>query len=197
MERRFTPQEKKQNRYDRDHVMRGWNTGTKYRKKLRLKKDLAERSLRRGLTVATHTMLRDAESDAPRSAKPRRVDAGPPSSVRDLIEHRLGRRAASHGAKAERRARNADWYVGVVEYWLKEIVRRRKLDDIGRLRDLRALVRSEVNDRVTDSQLAEFFRQHPAWMTKLRAWRQELWSREPTRRSPRRRQRKVRPVSDP
>jgi hypothetical protein len=47
VKRRLIPQEKKANRYDRDHVTLGWKTGTKWRKKWREKEVLAERAYRR------------------------------------------------------------------------------------------------------------------------------------------------------
>jgi hypothetical protein len=178
MERRFTPQEKKRNRYDRDHVTLGWKTGTKYRKKRRLKKALAERSLRRGLSVATAGLVRDAEGETPKSAKPQRVAAGAPPTVRELVEKKRQRRERSHGAKAERRARYTDWPAQAIESFLKQIVRRRRIDDLARLRDLRALVRSEIDHpSVSDADLARFFRRHPIWMTRLRAWRHGIWAR--------------------
>jgi hypothetical protein len=178
MERRFTPQEKKRNRYDRDHVTLGWKTGTKYRKKRRLKKALAERSLRRESSVATHGLLRDAEGEIARSAKPRRVTTGAPPTVRDLIEHKMRRREGSHGAKAERRARYSGWADQAIESFLKQMVRRRRIDDLARLRDLRSLVRSEIDHPfVSDGELARFFRRHPVWMTRLRPWRNGIWSR--------------------
>ena len=176
MKRRFTPQEKKQNRYDLNHVTLGWKTGIKYRKKLRQKKVLAERSVRRKLSLVAHGLLRDEEGDAPVSAKPRRLDAGPPPTVRELLETKARRRAGSHGAKAARRARSIDLSARAIEDILKQVVRRRKVDDLERLRDLRAFVRSETRF-VSGRQLAEFLRRHPAWMTRLRAWRHDLWSR--------------------
>ena len=177
MERRFTPQEKKQNRYDRDHVALGWKTGTKYRKKLRLKKVLAERSLRRNSSLATHGMLGDAEVDAPMPAKPRRHGAGPALTVRELLEKKAERREGSHGAKAYRRAWSIESSARTIENALRAIVRRRRMDDLERLRDLRALARAEISRMVSDEQMAAFLRQHPTWMTRLREWRRKLWSR--------------------
>ncbi len=177
MARRFTPQEKKQNRYDRDHVTLGWNSGTKFRKKLRLKKVSAERSLRRKLSVAVHGMRRDGEDDASLSAKPRPMGTSSPPSVREIIKEKTRRREGSHGAKAARRAAAIDSYDWRIEYGLKQILRRRRTDDLERLRDLRAFVRSEMHAGVSDAQLARFFRRHPTWMARLRDWRHRLWSR--------------------
>jgi hypothetical protein len=126
-------------------------------------------------------LLRDAEGEPPSAAKPGRTGRGAaPPTVRELIEKKLRRREGSHGAKAARRARSSDWAPRAIENVLEQIVRRRRIDDLVRLRDLRALVRSELHPSVSDGDLAQFFRRHPSWMTKLRAWRSGIWSRAPS-----------------
>jgi hypothetical protein len=56
--------------------------------------------------------------------------------------------------------------------------------DLERLRDLLGFVTSEIGRSVPAQAISDYIRRHPAWRTRLRAWRRALWLAAGPRREP-------------
>jgi hypothetical protein len=191
MKRRLSPREKKENEYDRDRIVRGWNSGAAFRKKWRRKEQAAQQAFRRAQHVADAQAVRAISvDDAERPIRRRQLKRSRPATVRESVLSKKARREPSHGAKATRDAYLQRSRTTSIESALGRVMGTRVVGPPKRLWDVLGFVLSSEELRHDPGEVKAFLAQHPAWMAQLREWRNAILVDR--RRLPRRSDRKGR-----
>ena len=175
MKRRLTPQEKKANVYDRDHVTRGRNSGAAFRKHWR-KKETAEQKAhrRKGHTIEKALVLsHDPESeDLEGRVHRRQIRKDRPPSVGELLAEKTARRRRVHNANAAWAAHRQASRDRSIASVLTAMTRKRFVGATSRLRDLPKLAALAGEARgITEEMVRAFLSTHPDWLKALRQWR--------------------------
>jgi hypothetical protein len=175
MKRRLSPREKKENEYDRDRIVRGWNSGAAFRKKWHKKEQDAQQAFRRTERVAVAQAARSISvEDAERPIRRRELKRSRPATVRESVLAKTARRERSHGAKAARDAYVQRARTTSIESALGRVMGTRVVGPPKQLWDVLGFVLSSPELRHDPGEVKAFLAQHPGWMAQLRAWRNAI-----------------------